>query len=117
LALTRATPMRGTIALRVDRDPDFFRLLRLRGETKVLVATSDGELAACASGTTTTAFIGRRPEKVGYAGDLKVHPRFAGNRLVPRLIGEVVEHLQSQGVDLILSLVAEGNRRVMGFFG
>jgi len=116
LELTRATPMPGTISLRVDRDPDFFRLLRLRGDTTVFVATEGTQVAGCISVAVRRAFIAGRLEAVGYAGDLKVHPRFAGNRLVPRLVRAGVEHFRSKGIDLLLSIVADGNERALSLF-
>jgi ribosomal protein S18 acetylase RimI-like enzyme len=116
LGLTGATPMAGMISLRIDRDPDFFGLLKLRGDGRVFVATHGAEIAGCISGAVTTAFIAGQPETVGYVGDLKVHPRFAGNRLVGRLVSAVVADLQARGVDLVLSVVADGNERVMKLF-
>src|SRR5580698_2361018 len=44
LALSPATPMARTIALRIDRDPDFFALLRMRSESIVYVAVRGCEV-------------------------------------------------------------------------
>ena len=49
LKLTRITPMAGAISLRIDREPDFFALLRLRGRNKVFVATRGQEVVGCIS--------------------------------------------------------------------
>ena len=46
LALTRATPMDGTISLRIDRDPDFFALLRLRGPAEFSSRRADAKWLA-----------------------------------------------------------------------
>ena len=97
LALTRATPMTGSIWLRIDRDPDFFRLLRLRGEGVVFVAARGREVLACISGSLRTAYVSGKPETVGYVGDMKVHPRFAGSRLVLRVIRALEAWFRSRG--------------------
>ena len=47
LALTRASPMGGRIALRIDRGPDFFALPRARGAAVVLVAMHEQNVLGC----------------------------------------------------------------------
>jgi predicted N-acetyltransferase YhbS len=116
LALTRSTPMAGSISLRIDRDPDFFALLRLRGEGKVYVAMRGRELVGCISAALRTAYISGVPETVAYVGDMKVHPRFSGTRIALRLIQTLEAHLRSAGIDLCFSVVADGNQRVMPLF-
>jgi GNAT superfamily N-acetyltransferase len=113
LALTRSTPMAGSISLRIDRDPDFFALLRLRGEGKVYVAVRGREVIGCISAALRTAYVSGVPETVAYVGDMKVHPRFSGTRIALRLIQTLEAHLRSVGIDLCFSVVADGNQRVM----
>lgn len=116
LALTRSTPMAGSISLRIDRDPDFFALLRLRGEGKVFVAVQGCEVIGCISAAMRTAYISGAPETVAYVGDMKVHPRFAGTRIALRLIQALEAHLRSISIDLCFSVVADGNHRAMPLF-
>jgi predicted N-acetyltransferase YhbS len=113
LALTRATPMAGTIALRIDRDPDFFALLRARGEAVVYVATYRGQIIGCMSAALHMAYVSGVPERICHVGDLKVHPQFTGRRLSLRLIAAIEAHLRGEGIDLCFSLVARGNHRVV----
>jgi len=115
IELTRATPMPGAISLRIDRDPDFFALLRMRGEALVYVAICDGRLIGSISGTIHVAYVCGMAERVAYVGDLKVHPEFTGRRLSVRLIAALQTHLKSRGIDLTYNLVAKGNRRVAQF--
>jgi hypothetical protein len=49
LQLTSVTPMKGQISIRIDRNPDFFRLLSMRGQSKTLIAEQSGTLAGCFS--------------------------------------------------------------------
>jgi ribosomal protein S18 acetylase RimI-like enzyme len=113
LELTRLTPMEGTIALRIDRDPDFFALPRARGEAVVFVATYGERVVGCMSAAIHAAYIGGVLEKIAHATDLKVHPEFNGRRLGVRLIRQTEAYLRGRGVDLTFSLVADGNQRVM----
>ncbi len=117
LALTRATPMAGTISLRIDRDPDFFALLRLRGEGKVFIAVRGGrEVVGCISAALRTAYIAGNPETVAYIADMKVHPRVSGTRTALRLMQALETYVRSTSVDLCFSVVAQGNHRAMSLF-
>jgi predicted N-acetyltransferase YhbS len=116
LALTRAAPMAGTIALRIDRDPDFFALLRMRGESVVYVAVRGREVIGCISAALRTVYISGVPETAAYVGDMKVHPRLSGSRIALRLIQALEAHLRSAGIDLCFSVVADGNLRAMPLF-
>ena len=113
LELTRATPMAGVIALRIDRDPDFLALLRARGVPLVLVVTSDGNIVGCMSAAVQMAYIHGQLEKIAHVGDLKVHPQFRGMGLSMMLVNALEQHLRNAGVDLSFCLVADGNNRVM----
>jgi ribosomal protein S18 acetylase RimI-like enzyme len=113
LQLTRMTPMQGTIALRIDRDPDFFALPRARGEAIVFVATCGERVVGCMSAAIHTAYISGVPERIAHATDLKVHRDFSGRQLGARLIRQIETYVSSRGVDLSFNLVADGNQRVM----
>ena len=108
--------MAGTISLRIDRDPDFFALLRMRGESIVFVAVRGREVIGCISAALRTAYISGVPETVAYVGDMKVHPRFSGTRIALRLIQALEAYLRSAGIDLCFSVVADGNQRAMPLF-
>jgi GNAT superfamily N-acetyltransferase len=113
LQLTRMTPMAGTIALRIDREPDFFALPRARGEAVVFVATCGERVVGCMSASIHRACIGGAVERIAHATDLKVHPDYTGRRLGVRLIQQVEAYLRGRGIDLSFSLVADGNERMM----
>jgi predicted N-acetyltransferase YhbS len=113
LQLTRATPMGGRIALRIDREPDFFALLRARGDAVVYVATHEDQVIGCLSAAIHSSYVRGTLEKIAHVGDMKVHPNFRGRRVTLRLIAALQAHLQSAGVDVCFSLVADGNKPVM----
>jgi len=112
-ALTKLTPMDGTISLRIDRDPDFFALPRARGNSVIFTARCEGQLIGCISASVHMAYIDGRPEKIAHINDLKVHPQFSGRRLAVELMSTMEKWLRGQEIDIALSLVADGNRRVM----
>jgi acetyltransferase (GNAT) family protein len=113
LALTRITPMAGTISLRIDRDPDFFALLRLRGRSKVFVAARGPEVIGCLSAALRTAYLAGAPETIAYVGDMKVHPSFSGSLVAVRLVQALAADLRRAGVDLGFAVAADGNHRVL----
>jgi len=113
LALTRSTPMGGRIALRIDREPDFFALLRARGKAVVYVATHSQAVIGCLSAAIHSSYVRGTLEKIAHVGDMKVHPDYRGRGVTLRLIAELQTHLQTEGVDVCFSLVADGNKPVM----
>jgi ribosomal protein S18 acetylase RimI-like enzyme len=116
LALTGITPMAGTISLRIDRDPDFFALLRLRGTSKVFVAARGPEVIGCLSVALRTAYIAGAPETIAYIGDMKVHPSFSGSLVAVRLVQALAADMRRAGIDLGFCVAADGNHRVLPLF-
>lgn len=99
--------------MRIDREPDFFALLRARGDVVVFVARCEGNVIGCMSAAVHQSYVRGVLENIAHVGDLKVHPLFSGKRLSLRLISALEARLRSQDVDLCFSLVAEGNCRVL----
>src|SRR5215471_2413708 len=115
LALTKRTPMRGAISLRIDRDPDFFRLLQMRGPGKVFVALVDHRIVGCISVVYQSVFIEGTPQQVGYIDDLKVDPFLQGGRTALKLVKALHNYIMTQDVDLYFCLVAHGNDKTLPF--
>jgi ribosomal protein S18 acetylase RimI-like enzyme len=115
LALTRATPMPGAIGLRIDREPDFFRLLSLRGRGTVLVREEDGEIQGCLSVSNRPVWAAGAQRTLWYVGDFKVHPDHRRKGVGAALAVGALDHLLRQGADLLACVVARGNRRVLTF--
>ncbi len=113
LSLTRITPMAGAISLRIDREPDFFALLRLRGTSRVFVAARGRQIIGCISVALRTAYISGAPETIAYIGDMKVHPSFSGSRVAIRLMKALETDMRLTGIDVGFCVAADGNHRVM----
>lgn len=91
IELTSLTPMAGAISLRIDRKPDFFLLLKKRGEYKVIVAEKRHKIIGSISCSTQPTIVCNKEHLVYYIRDLKVHPDFTGTRLAYRLVKAMLE--------------------------
>jgi GNAT superfamily N-acetyltransferase len=113
--LTSLTPMKGNISLRIDRNPDFFRLLELRGPSFVIVAESDHQLIGSYSASAVNVFISGQPETVYYLADFKVHPDYRNLKIAVRLAKAMLQKLDDINADLLFCTAAFGNADVMPF--
>lgn len=75
VALAQACSMSGDIELRIDRAPDFFTLNRLEGERwRLAVAEREGQIVGCICTSERDCYVDGDRQRIGYVGDLKVHP-------------------------------------------
>jgi len=114
--LTSLTPMKGDISIRIDRRPDFFRLLEMRGPSFVMVAELNNNIIGSFSASAVDVFIDGKPETVYYLGDFKVHPDYRRSMVAMRLAGAVLQKLISADADLLFCTAAYGNEDVIPFF-
>lgn len=116
LNLTSLTPMKGEISIRIDRFPDFFRLLRLRGNCIVYVMEKDKEIIGSFSAAEVKCFINGKESIVHYVGDLKIHPIIQKMVYTVRLIHVLYDHLLKKNADIVFCTAAYGNDEVLPFF-
>jgi hypothetical protein len=117
IALTSLTPMKGPISLRIDRKPDFFSLLKQRGDAIVLVAEDKAQIIIGSFSAAKQYFLlNGSTVSVYYLGDLKVHPAYAKSFLAFKLVREMHRELLLAGADLLICTAAEGNEAVLPFF-
>jgi predicted N-acetyltransferase YhbS len=117
LRLTSRSGMPGRISLRIDRDPDFFGLLRERGDALVFVAEQDRDIVGSYSAVYEDFRVLGATEKVCYIGDLKVDPAFRNTFVAYRLVRTMLDHPRKADTDILFGTAAEGNAGVTGFFG
>lgn len=117
LHLTSLLSMKGTISLRIDRDPDFFALLKERGFYHILVAENQGEIVGTIAVTSHEAFILGRLRRVFYISDFKVHPKHQNSRLAYNIVKALLNYLISVDADILLCTSILGNDKVEPFFG
>lgn len=113
VALAAACPMEGATRLCVERDPDFFALTRIEGETcTVAVAEHPGRgVIGCVSAAERVVWLDGVPSRTAYLGDLKVHPSDRRQGIADALSRWCVEACGAIGPHLpVLVSVLEGNR-------
>lgn len=117
LELTALTSMKGAIGLRIDRQPDFFKLLHLSESFIVLVAENNlQQIAGCFSATKSYMSIEEEKSVVYYLRDLKVHPKYSGSMLAYSLVKKMYKRLLKEGADILCCTMAGGNNAVIPFF-
>ena len=113
LNLTSLSPMDGKISIRIDRNPDFFRLLNQRGPGKLFIAKSDEIIVGCFSLSIMDVLNCGNHDKIHYLADLKIHPSHLGTTLTSRLLYMMFDYLRKIKADLLFLTAADGNEKVM----
>jgi hypothetical protein len=117
IELTSLAPMKGTIGLRIDRQPDFFRLLHLSESFITLVAENNRQqIIGCFAATKNKMRIGDDVRDVYYLRDLKIHPGHKGGILAYSLVKNMYATLLQKGADILCCTMASGNDAVVPFF-
>lgn len=116
LALTASNPMQGAISLRIDRKPDFFRILQVRGESITYLLEKDEQVVGSFSASRSRVYIQGKPATIYYLSDLKVASGYRVGLYAFRLIARMYAYLQSKEADLLFCTAAHGNNRVMPLF-
>ncbi len=116
LELTASTSMQGDISILIDRQPDFFKLLENRGETKVFVALDEDRIVGSLSVSSQRVYVGGEILPVQYIGDFKVHESYRNKGIGLMLCNEMADYVISAGSDLAFLNVAKGNNKPLSFF-
>ncbi|MCC7379415.1 MAG: GNAT family N-acetyltransferase [Chitinophagaceae bacterium] len=116
IELTASTGMAGETALRIDRKPDFFSLLAMRGETKVFVAVDKGTIIGSLCVSLQQVYVGGRVYPLQYIGDFKVAVSYRNKGIGLQLCNELADYVISTGADLAFLNVAKGNTNPISFF-
>lgn len=115
LSLAASSGMRGKFSFRVERKPDFFRLLQRKGNYLVKVAVMEGRIVGSVSVVEMDIFIGCKSSKAYYACDFRVHPDYRGSGLGVRLVQEIYHQSVSQGAELFFGVMLLGNREAASY--
>lgn len=116
IELTAASGMMGETAIRIDRKPDFFKLLELRGDTKVFIALDRETIIGSLSVSLQQVYVGGRTFPVQYIGDFKVAEAYRKKGIGLKLCDEMANYVISAGSDLAFLNVSKGNTRPLSFF-
>ena len=115
IELTSSSGMQGEISLRIDRKPDFFKLLNMRGESKVFVAL-DGDIiigSICVS--QQEVYVGGQITPLQYFADFKIATPYRNRTIGFRLCRELENHVLSIGADLAFANFSKGNIKPFRF--
>jgi len=116
IRLAASSGMAGDIGLRIDRNPDFFSLLNMRGETKTFVAEKDNEIIGCICVSLQDVYVGGEIFPLQYIGDFKVAGQFRNKGIGLQLCNEMADYVISQNADLAFLNVSKGNSKPVSFF-
>ena len=116
IELAAATGMEGETALRIDRNPDFFKLLEKRGESRVFVALDGNRIIGSLCVSLQKVWVGGQIETLHYVGDLKVTASHRNQGIGLQLCNELANEIVPQGADLAFLNVARGNSKPFSFF-
>jgi len=117
LALTSATPLEGAMSVRLDRNPDFFRMLDRRGPSVLIVAERDGVLVGSLSASRMRAYVDGREREIHLLADFKLAAALRGSGVAVRLLRAMHERLAMENADIVVGHTAVGNRLVEPFHG
>jgi hypothetical protein len=113
--LVGATPMPGAVAIRFEREPDYFLGCSIMGDPcDVLIARHlpDGELAGMLCRAERAAFVNGRETRIGYIGQIRAADRYRGRWLLQRGL-PLFRHHSPPGM-LYFGVMARENPRARG---
>ena len=116
LELTAASGMQGEISLRIERKPNFFDLLQLRGKSKVFVALDQEVIIGSLCVSVQEVYVGGTIYPLHYIGDFKVAEYYRNRGVGLQLCNELANYAVPAGADLAFLNVSKGNSKPFSFF-
>lgn len=116
IELTASSGMAGEIELRIDRKPDFFKLLELRGETKVFIALDGDKIIGSLCVSKQQVYVGGEIYLLQYIGDFKVGEGYRQKGIGLQLCDNMADYVIAQDSDLAFLNVSKGNNKPVSFF-
>jgi len=116
IELTSSTGMTGETYLRIDRKPDFFKLLDKRGESKVFIAQDENTIIGSLCVSVQQVYLAGQIVRLHYIGDFKVASSYRNKGVGWQLCNELANEIVPQGADLAFLNVSKGNTKPFTFF-
>ena len=116
IQLTASSAMAGNIGLRIDRHPDFFALLKMRGDTKVFVAEENNIIIGAICVSLQKVYVDGEIYPLQYIGDFKIADRYRNQGIGLKLCNEMADYVISNNSDLAFLNVSMGNSKPVSFF-
>lgn len=115
IELTSSTGMEGEISLRIDRNPDFFKLLDMRGRSKVFVALDEDVIIGSICVSQQEVYVGGQITPLHYFADFKIAAPYRNRTIGFRLCRELENYVFSIGADLAFANFSMGNDKPFRF--
>jgi ribosomal protein S18 acetylase RimI-like enzyme len=116
IELTASLGMKGETGLRIDRKPDFFKLLQMRGETTVFVALDDEHIIGCLCVSRQEVYVSGEVYPLQYIGDFKVAEAYRNKGIGLQLCNNLADFVIARDADLAFLNVSKGNTKPLSFF-
>lgn len=116
LELTASSGMQGETSLLIDRKPDFFGLLNMRGESKVFVALDGNSIIGSLCVSFQQVYVDGKIFSIQYVGDFKVAASYRNKGIGLQLCDELANYVISIDADLAFLNVSKGNTKPFSFF-
>jgi ribosomal protein S18 acetylase RimI-like enzyme len=116
IKLTSSTGMSGETSLRIDRNPNFFKLLELRGESKVFVALEGETIIGSLCVSLQHIYLAGKKTTLQYIGDFKVSEAYRNQGIGLELCNNLANFALEAGTDLCFLNVSKGNSKPFSFF-
>lgn len=115
LELTDSVSMEGDIALRIDRHPDFFKILELRGKSLVMIAEENNKIIGSVCSSLQNCYIGGELYPVQYIADFKVLKSYRNKGIGMKLLSTLGDILYESDCDLVFLNFSKGNSKPVSF--
>ena len=116
IELTAAGGMAGETSLRIDRNPDFFKLLEKRGESRVVVALDGNSVVGSICVSLQRVYVDGEVFPLYYIGDFKVDASHRNMGIGLELCNALANIIVPEGADLTFLNVSKGNNKPFIFF-
>jgi N-acetylglutamate synthase-like GNAT family acetyltransferase len=107
--LQQRCPLGQTLVVSTVNTPDFFARSKAYETARVLVATENRKVIGSAACALRKGILSNQPASVGYLFQAFVAPEHRRKGIASHLLRECEGFLVDQGVDLIYTLILEGN--------
>ena len=115
IELTSSSGMEGEISLRIDRKPDFFKLLEMRGKSYVFVALDEDVIVGSICVSKQDVYVNGQITPHQYFADFKIAAAYRNGTIGFRLCRELENHVLSIGADLAFANFSKGNLKPFRF--
>ncbi len=117
LELTHRTTMKGGLRLRIEHGPDFFEILRRRGDYNTFILEEKGKIIGSWSVVSHPVYIDGSITILHYFRDLKLHQEYQGTTVIFRISKALTDFQTGGNADIHLAIALKGNEKSISLLG